>query len=82
LVVRSLRLLLLVAGLSICFSGHALAMGSGPHPHVPYGLPAAVARGAANPAERPSMMTMVMSAASVIFGGILLFAIQPYVRRT
>ena len=78
---RSLRLLLLVVGMSVCLTVPTLAMGSGPHPHVPYGIPVPAKHGAASAAQIPSMTTLMLSAASVIGGGIFLFAIQPYVRR-
>ena len=34
------RVLVRVGVASVCLSDHLLAMGSGPHPNVPYGLPA------------------------------------------
>ncbi len=51
---RIVRLFLGIALASVGFSSHALAMGSGPHPTVPYGLPLHPAHSATN-TSHPSL---------------------------
>jgi len=82
---RRLRVLIGIVVALICCSSHALAMGSGPHPNVPYGIPPPPPRLSLSPAElnamdRPAALVRVYPIEwmilSVAYASVLIWAVQ------
>jgi hypothetical protein len=55
---------------------HSQAMGSGPHPNVPYGLPAATPHDLSNVAASAFITPILWTAVFLISSGLLLWGLQ------
>jgi hypothetical protein len=65
----------------MCSGGRSQAMGSGPHPTVPYGLPAATPHELSNVAISVFIAPLLWTALILMVAGLLLWALQARVKK-